>query len=102
MRLTVTIESLVLAGVCIADMIATIIFVALGRAVESNPLMAICLGHSVATFVAVKIASFVPFIIICEHYRKRNPQFVRFAMRTAIILYLAVYVALVTRQNFSS
>ena len=101
MRQTLSLESLILAGICIADMIATIVLVALGRASESNPLMAACIRHSVYTFLAVKIASFVPFILICEYYRRRNPVFVRGAMRSAIALYLIAYIALVTHQNAS-
>ena len=101
MRQKVSLESLILAGICIADMVATIILVAMGFACESNPLMAACMRHSVYTFLAVKIASFAPFILICEYYRKKNPVFVRGAMRSAIALYLVAYFALVTHQNVS-
>jgi len=97
----VSMESLILAAICTADMTATIIFVALGWACESNPLMAACLRCSIYLFLVVKLASFTPFIFICEHHRKRNPGFVRAVMRVAITLYLVAYIALVTHQNIS-
>ena len=99
MKQTVSLESLVLAGICIADMVATVIFVALGWACESNPLMAVCIRHSIYTFIAVKIASFTPLILLCERHRRKDPAFVRAAMRTAIVLYLMAYVLLVTHRN---
>ncbi len=101
MKLNISFESLLLAAICLADMIATIVFVSLGHACESNPLMAACLNHSLGLFVAVKIASFIPFIIVCEIHKRRNPAFVRMAMRAAIGLYLAAYVILVTQQNIA-
>ena len=101
MRQALSLESLILAGICIADMIATVVLVAVGCASESNPLMAACMRHSVYTFIAVKVASFAPFILLCEYHRRRNPVFVRGAMRSAIVLYLVAYVALVTHQNVS-
>ena len=101
MKPSISVESLILAGICFADMIATIVFVSMGRACESNPLMAACLRHSVGMFVGVKLMSFIPFIILCERHKRRNPGFVRIAMRAAIGLYLAAYVVLVTQQNIS-
>ena len=97
--MTVSIESLALVAICMADMIATVIFVALGWAFESNPLMAACIRHSVYTFIAVKTASFIPLIVACEYYRRHNPAYVRTALRTAIVLYLIAYVALITKEN---
>ena len=99
MKGKISVESLILAGICLADMIVTAVFVSLGRASESNPLMAVCLNRGVCTFILVKLASFVPFIAVCEYYRRRNPTFVRFAVRLAILLYVITYVVLVTREN---
>ena len=99
MKLEISIESLVLAAICIADMISTVVFVKLGWAYESNPFMAICIKHSIYTFMAVKLASLIPFIIVCEKYRKKNPTFVIAATRAAIALYLVGYIVLTTTRN---
>lgn len=99
MILRVSKESLVLVAICLADMFATLFFVLRGCAVEQNPIMAVCLDHSPATFVLVKLASFVPFIIAIELYRKKDPRFARLACRSAIALYVVTFVALTIGTN---
>jgi hypothetical protein len=98
-KLNVGVESLVLIAICLADMLVTLILVTQGRAVEQNPLMAACLNHGPATFVLVKIASFLPFVIAIELYRRRNPGFARRACLCAICLYVAVFCALTIGAN---
>jgi hypothetical protein len=92
-------ETAVLSLICLADMFSTLIMVSLGYAVEKNPLMAACLRHSLTTFVLFKTASFLPFIIAVEWYRRRKPIFARNAARAAIILYVITYVILTVRVN---
>jgi hypothetical protein len=101
MRLKVSVESLVLVSICLADMLATLIFVLRGCASEQNPLMAACIERSPLLFVLVKIASFVPFVVAVEMYRKRNPAFARLACRCAILLYLTTFVVLTFHTNMT-
>jgi hypothetical protein len=100
MSLRISAESIILMAICTADMVITAIAVSAGLATEMNPLMAVLLKHNVWTFVAVKTISFIPFIILTEWYRRRNPDFARTASRCAIVLYLAAYTLLTMRANF--
>ena len=97
MRVNICLESFVLSIICMADMLSTLFLVSMGIAVEHNPLMAACLRHSTVTFVFIKTASFVPFIIITEMYRRKNPTFARASLRIAIFLYISIYVILTAR-----
>ena len=101
MKLKVSTESLVLVAICLADMLLTLFFVVRGLAVEQNPLMAACLRHGTTAFVLVKLASFVPFVIAIELYRRRDAAFARLACRSAIALYLVTFVALTLGTNLS-
>jgi hypothetical protein len=99
MRGRISTESLVLCVICLADMLSTLVLASMGSAVEYNPLMAACLRHSPCTFVLVKVASFLPFIVVIEWQRRRNPGFARTASRAAILLYLVTYAVLMARTN---
>ncbi len=101
MKSRVSVESLILVAICMADMLVTLFLVLTGCAVEQNPLMAVCIDHSPATFVLVKIASFVPFVVAVELYRKRNPQFAQLACRCAIILYVMTFAVLTFGTNIT-
>ena len=94
MKCRVSVESLILVAMCLLDMLVTLFLVLRGFAVEQNPLMAACINHSPATFVLVKIASFVPFVVAVEFYRRKNPHFARMACRCAIVLYATTFVVL--------
>jgi uncharacterized membrane protein YozB (DUF420 family) len=100
-RWFISAESLALIGICVADMLATLCLVLRGAATEQNPLMAACIDHSPAMFVMVKIASFVPFVIAVELYRRKNPGFARKACLCAILLYLVTFCVLTIGTNFS-
>jgi hypothetical protein len=93
-------ESLLLAAICITDMILTATLVQFKLAAEQNPLMAACLGKGIGIFIIVKMLTFVPFIALAEYYRRHNPAFVRTATRCAIFLYLSVYATVLIRVNF--
>jgi len=99
MKLRVSIESMVLIAICLADMAATLYFVLRGTASEQNPLMAACINYSPLLFVLVKIASFMPFVVAVELYRRRNPGFARKACLCAIALYLITFAALTLGAN---
>jgi hypothetical protein len=93
-------ESKILTVICLTDMFLTLAFVHLRLAVEQNPLMAACLNKGPWVFVGVKLLSFVPFIIVAELHRRRNPAFVRAATRCAIVLYAGIYTLLFIGINF--
>lgn len=97
----ISIESMILSLICLADMLSTLILVSMGHAVEQNPLMAACLKQSAMTFVIAKTASFLPFVVVVEWYRKKNPQFARSASRAAIVLYVCTYVIITARVNMA-
>lgn len=99
MRLGISVESLVLIAVCTADMLSTLFLVLKGLAIEVNPLMAACINHGPGVFVLVKVASFVPFVVAVELYRRRNSEFARAACRCAIALYLITFTALTLGVN---
>lgn len=99
MKTLVSTESIILAIICMADMFSTLLFVSLGHATEQNPLMAACLKHSAMMFIVAKTASFLPFIVVVEWYRRQKPQFARNATRAAIILYLLAYMTITARVN---
>ena len=101
MRVRVSIESMILVFVCVADMLATLYFVVSGLATEQNPLMAACINHSPVTFVLVKLVSFVPFVVAVELYRQRNPDFARRVCVAAIVLYVVTFVALTVKTNLA-
>jgi hypothetical protein len=95
----ISIESILLAAICLADMITTVIMVSAGIAVESNPIMSACLRHGPTFFIVVKLISFVPFIVVTEWYRRKNPAFSRAASRAAIVIYMFAYITLTARVN---
>ncbi|NLN78757.1 MAG: hypothetical protein GX141_07555 [Armatimonadetes bacterium] len=99
MKVRVSGESIVLVMICLADMLSTLFFVLRGSAVEQNPIMAACLDKGPWVFVLVKIASFVPFVVAVELYRKRNAAFARLACRSAIIIYVVTFTVLTVGLN---
>ena len=101
MRLRISPECGLLAAICIIDMLLTLTVVQFRLATEQNPLMAACLHRGVGVFVITKLLSFIPFIMLAELHRKRNPMFVRTATRTAIVLYLCIYTTVLVHANLA-
>ena len=99
MKHRLSIETIVLIVICLADMLTTLVLVMRGMATEQNPIMAACLNHSPGMFVLVKLLSFVPFVIAVELYRRKNPDFARSACRCAIVLYLITFAVLTVSTN---
>ncbi|MEN6355953.1 MAG: DUF5658 family protein [Armatimonadota bacterium] len=95
----VSIESVVLVAICLADMLVTLYCVLAGIAIEQNPIMAACINKSPGMFVFVKMLSFVPFVVAIEMYKKRNPDFARKACRCAIGLYVITFTILTLGVN---
>lgn len=101
MKIRVSIESLILVVICLADMLVTLFCVLSGIAVEQNPIMAACFNRGPGMFVAVKMISFVPFVVAVELYRKKNPSFARSVCRCAIGLYLTLFTILTLGVNMA-
>lgn len=96
---SISVESVVLATVCLVDTLSTLVLVSTGAAVEANPFMAACLRYGAGAFVLIKLLSFLPFVIVTEWYRRRNVAFARTIARAAIGVYLLSYLVLTTRVN---
>lgn len=94
MKSRVSTDSLILAAICLIDMVSTLFLVLRGWAVEQNPLMAVCLKQGPMVFVLVKLASFIPFIVAVELYRRKDAAFARLACRSAIVLYVLIFIVM--------
>ncbi|MCE5315358.1 MAG: DUF5658 family protein [Armatimonadota bacterium] len=101
MKYRVSVESLILVAICLADMLVTLYCVTAGLAVEQNPIMAACFNRGPGMFVVVKMLSFVPFVVAVELYRKKNPDFARNACRCAIGLYVVTFTILTLGINMA-
>src|SRR3569833_1400050 len=89
-RRPVSVDTVILTLICLADLVSTLYLVSHGQAREGNPLMAQFLRSGSGTFVLAKLCTFVPAIVIGEWYRPRNPRLVSGAMWFAILAYVAV------------
>jgi hypothetical protein len=90
--MSIAIESLYLAVICLADLGLTVLLVASGQFVEGNPIMRFYLHKGPAHFVAMKMFLVLMPIVIGEWYRRRNPVLVRRTMRAVICAYLGAYL----------
>jgi hypothetical protein len=84
-------ETVWLALICMVDTALTIYLVKQGLAVESNPLLAWTFRYGTGLFVAAKIASFTPALVVIEGLRPRLGDFAKTALRLGIVGYLAFY-----------
>jgi hypothetical protein len=101
MKSRVSTESLILVAICLVDMVCTLFFVMRGCAVEQNPLMAVCLRHGPMVFVFVKLASFMPFVVAVELYKRKDAAFARLACRSAIVLYLITFIVMTVGSSIT-
>ncbi len=92
-------ESILLTAFCLADAIATLFLVSQGWATEANPVMAWFLARGANVFMVAKLVSFVPFVVVCEVYRRSRPAAGRRVARIALWGYLSLYVVLVAVVN---
>jgi hypothetical protein len=92
-------ESLIVATLCLADLVSTILFVRNHGAAEGNAVMAFYLQHGLAAFVGAKCLLFVPALLIAEWYRRRNPRLVLGTLRLVIVLYVGFYSLGVAAMN---
>ncbi|HEU4752686.1 MAG TPA: DUF5658 family protein [Armatimonadota bacterium] len=82
-----------LTGICLLDLLTTLWWISQGQAHEGNPFLAHYLSYGHVPFIAAKLFTFVPAVVIAEWYRPRNPALIHRVLRWTIILYLAIYVA---------
>jgi hypothetical protein len=92
-------ESLILAALCMLDMLVTVWLVQRGSAIEGNPILRFYLELSLGTFIGVKILLSIGPLIVLERLRHRRPQLVQRLLRVGIVLYLVVYCVGVLRLN---
>jgi len=92
-------ESWIIAAICVADLVSTLIFVHHHGAREGNPLMDFYLQKGVIPFIVAKCTMFMLPIAIIEWARRHNPDFVRRMARFAIAAYIGLYVVVVAKEN---
>jgi hypothetical protein len=92
-------ETLIVAAICVLDLLSTLFLVQHRDASEGNAVMNFYLQLGIAPFVGVKCLLFVPALLIAEWYRHRNPRLVIRTLRVVIVLYLTVYSAYVYHAN---
>ncbi|MCS6829336.1 MAG: DUF5658 family protein [Armatimonadota bacterium] len=95
-------ESWIIAVICVADLVSTLIFVHHHGAREGNPLMDFYLQKGVIPFILAKCTMFLFPIAIIEWARRHNPDFVRRMARFAIAAYIGLYVVVVAKENILS
>lgn len=97
MRLTR--ESLLLIGICTADLASTLLLLDGGGAIEGNPLMSFYLRYGIGTFVMVKLSLVFLPIFIAEWGKQYKPRFVRNMLRVTIAAYLGMYLLVFLSVN---
>ena len=92
-------ESWVIAAIGIADLVTTIIFIQHHGAQEANPVFRHYWNMGLQAFIAAKAICVAGPLFILEWARRRNPRFVSWALRTAIVCYLCLYGIGVAKLN---
>lgn len=85
-------EAFVLTLICALDMITTLFWVVSGLAIESNGLLAWTFNHHPVAFVLVKLAAFLPALILAPKLAQRHPTFTVWLLRVIIVAYIGWYV----------
>jgi uncharacterized protein DUF5658 len=93
-------ESLILAGLCFADLVSTVFLVCHRGASEANVVMGYYLQHGLLVFVAAKCVLFIPSLFIAEWYRRRNAPLITHTLRIVIALYVGLYSVGVFAANY--
>lgn len=82
----------VVLAVGVADLLTTLFWLATGRAIEVNPVMAAVLRLGIWPFVIVKLGTLGAYISVLEWYRRRrNPVFARLMGNVTLIGYVGIY-----------
>lgn len=90
-EVAVSVETMIIAVICLADLLVTGLLVGSGQFIEGNPIMNFYLEKGLALFVGVKLYFVIIPLAIAEWYRRRNPALVRGLLRATMYAYLAVY-----------
>ena len=93
-------ESVILIGICLADLLATLFLIGNGGAREGNPVMAYYLKAGTASFVMAKLVLLFLPIFIAEWCRQFKPKFVQRMLQLAILGYVGVYITLFIGVNY--
>ena len=86
-------ETIIIAAICLLDLLTTLYWVSQGQAKEGNPVMAYFLNVGPGAFVSAKVLTFAPALVVAEWYRTRRPEFVTRLLRWVIAAYLFLYIA---------
>ena len=92
-------ETWVILAIGIADLATTIIFIRHHGAQEANPLFSRYWQMGLPAFITAKMALLIAPLAILEWARVRRPRFVSWALRGAIVAYLAMYCVGYARLN---
>lgn len=84
-------ETWIILCIGLADLATTIVFIQNHGAQEANPLFRLYWEMGLTVFIMAKIAMLVGPLYVLEWARKRNPRFVDWALRGAIVAYLIMY-----------
>lgn len=90
-------ESWIIAAIGLADLVTTIIFIRYYGAQEANPLFRDFWRMGLPAFILAKALCVVGPLTLLEWARRREPGFVCWALRLAIVGYVGAYgIGLVT------
>ena len=93
-------ESLLLAAICLLDLVTTCFWIRYREAVEGNPLMAWYLASGgTPVFVFIKFVLCVLPLFVAEWARRTRPRFVHAALRLTIAAYVTSYGLGVSHLN---
>jgi hypothetical protein len=92
-------ESKIIAGLCVADLVSTIVLVRSQGATEANMVMRFYLQYGMLAFIGAKCMLFVPALMIAEWYRHHNPRLITGTLRLVILLYVGLYSVGVFQLN---
>lgn len=84
-------ETYVILAICLVDFIFTAWLVHTRRGMEGNPLMSFYLHDGWVSLIIAKFILVACPILIAEWARRYHPEFVRRALRLAIVVYLSMY-----------
>ncbi|HZT44444.1 MAG TPA: DUF5658 family protein [Chthonomonadaceae bacterium] len=84
-------ETWIIAAIALADLVTTIIFIQHHGAEEANPVFSHYWNMGVWPFILAKCICVIAPLFILEWARRRNPRFVSWALRGAIIGYIGLY-----------
>ena len=95
-------ESVILIGICLADLLATLFLMANHGAREGNPVMDYYLRAGTGAFVLAKLALLFLPIFIAEWCRQFKPRFVQRILQLAIVGYVGVYLTFFIGVNYQA